>query len=139
VSRAPLTRADLVRYLAVGLLLLEAGIHLQQYEGPLRPVPTVGPLFVLNAIGAAGLALMLSGTRGDLAKLCALAGIAMTLGDLVALAITRASVLFNYSEPTLRPAVTLAAVVEVAAVAALGAFVVMADEPQGSTGGSPTG
>ena len=139
MTRASLTRADLVRYLAVVLLLLEAGIHLQQFEGPLRPVPTVGPLFVLNAIGAAALALALSGTRGDLAKLCALAGIVMTLGDLVALAITRTSVLFNYSEPTLRPAVTLAAVVEVAAVAALGAFVVMADEPRRSAASSPYG
>jgi hypothetical protein len=51
----------------------------------------------------------------------------MTLGDLVALAISRVTVLFDYSEPTLRPAVTLAAVVEVAAVAALGAFVLMDD------------
>jgi hypothetical protein len=125
MTRTSVTRADLVRYLAVVLLLVTGGIHLQQFEGPLRAVPTIGPLFVLNAIGAAVLALALAGVRGDLARLTALAAIAMTLGDLVALAISRVTVLFSYSEPTLRPAVTLAAVVEVVAVAALGALVLM--------------
>ena len=127
MTRASLTRADLVRYLAIVLLLVTGGIHLQQFEGPLRPVPTIGPLFVLNAIGAAVLALLLAGVRGDLAKLAALGAIGTTLGDLVALAISRVTVLFDYSEPTLRPAVTLAAVVEVAAVAALGAILLMDD------------
>jgi hypothetical protein len=127
MTRTSLTRADLVRYLAVVLLLVTGGIHLQQFEGPLRPVPTIGPLFVLNAIGAAALALALAGLRGDLAKLAALAAIVMTIGDLAGLAISRVTVLFNYSEPTLRPAVTLAGVVEVVAVAALGAFVLMDD------------
>jgi hypothetical protein len=145
MTSAALTRADLVRYLAVVLLLATGAIHLQQFEGPLRAVPTIGPLFVLNAIGAAVLALALAGVRGDLARLAALAAIAMTLGDLVALAISRVTVLFNYSEPTLRPAVTLAAIVEVAAVAALGALVVVNDgadsrprtQPGRRTAGSP--
>lgn len=125
MTRAPLTRADLVRCAGVALLLVVGGIHLQQFEGPLRPVPTIGPLFVLNAVGAAVLALALAGVRGDLAKLAALGGIAMTLGALVALAITRVTFLFDYSEPTLRPAVTLAAVVEVVTVAVLGGLVLM--------------
>jgi hypothetical protein len=130
MTRASVTRADLVRYLAVVLLLVTGGIHLQQFEGPLRAVPTIGPLFVLNAVGAAVLALALAGVRGDLARLTALAATTMTLGDLAALAITRVTVLFDYSEPTLRPAVTLAAVVEVVAVAALGALVLMDGDPR---------
>jgi hypothetical protein len=131
MTRASVTPADLVRYAGVALLLVVGGIHLQQFEGPLRPVPTIGPLFVLNAVGAAGLAVVLAGTRGDLAKLTALAGIAMTAGGIVALAVTRVTLLFNYSEPTLRPAVTLAAVAEVATIAALGGFVLM-DEGTGA-------
>jgi hypothetical protein len=139
MTHPPVTRTDLVRYAGVVLLLVVGGIHLQQFEGPLRPVPTIGPLFVLNAVGAAALALVLAGVRGDLARLTALAGIAMTLGALAALAITRVTVLFGYSEPTLRPAVTLAAVVEVVTVAALGTLVLMDDGMQGATGASGPG
>lgn len=108
--------------LAVALLLVEGGIHLQQYEGPLNVVPTISTLFVLNAIGAAAIALVLAGSRGFVALLGALAGLGLTLVAMVSLAITRAGTLFAYSEPTLRPAVTLAAVTELAVVVALTAF-----------------
>ncbi|MEJ7824350.1 MAG: hypothetical protein WKF48_02915 [Solirubrobacteraceae bacterium] len=47
----------------------------------------------------------------------------LTLGALVSLAISRAGTLFDYSEPTLRTAVGLAAFVELAAVLVLAAFV----------------
>ena len=55
---------DAVRVLAVALLLVEGGIHLQQYEGPLHAVPTISTLFVLNAVGAAVLALVLPARAG---------------------------------------------------------------------------
>ena len=122
-----MTRADDVRCVAVALLLATGAIHLQQFEGPLRAVPVIGPLFVLNAVGAAALALVLAAARGGVARLAALGAIAMTLGDLAGLAVSRVTVLFDFSEPVLRPAVTLAAVVEVVAVAALGAVVLMDD------------
>ena len=48
--------SDGLRLLAVALLLVEGGIHLQQYEGPLNAVPTINTLFVLNAFGAAAIA-----------------------------------------------------------------------------------
>lgn len=113
---------DGLRVLAVALLLAEGAIHLQQYEGPLRAVPTISTLFVLNAVGAAVIALVLAGSRGDRAVLGSFAALGLTLGALVSLAITRAGTLFAYSEPTLRPAVVYAAVVEVAVVLALAAF-----------------
>jgi hypothetical protein len=81
--------SDAARVLAVALLLVEGGIHLQQYEGPLNAVPTINTLFVINAIGAAAIALVLAGCRGIVALLGALAGLGMTLGALVSLAITR--------------------------------------------------
>lgn len=114
--------ADGLRLVAVALLLFEGAIHLQQVEGPLSSVPTINTLFALNAVGAAGIALVLAGSRAGVAVLGALAGLALTLGALVSLAISRAGTLFAYSEPTLRPAVTLAAAVELATVLALAGF-----------------
>lgn len=119
-----MSSSDGLRYLAVGLLLVEAGIHLQQYVGPLHDVPTISTLFVLNAVGGAAIALVLAADRGLAGALAALAGIGMTLGALVSLAIARADTIFDYSEPTLRTAVTFAAIVELAAVLALCAFLV---------------
>jgi hypothetical protein len=112
-----------LRLLAVALLVVEGAIHLQQVEGPLKAVPTISTLFVLNAVGAAGIALVLAGSREWVAVLGAVAGLGLTLTALVSLAISRASTLFAYSEPTLRPAVTLAALIELAAVFALAGFV----------------
>jgi hypothetical protein len=122
-GRRAWTRSDGLRLLAVALLLAEGAIHLQQYEGPLNAVPTINTLFVLNAAGAAAIALVLAGSRGYVALLGALAGLGLTLGALVSLAITRAGTLFEYSEPTLRAAVGFAAIVELAVVLALAAFV----------------
>lgn len=115
--------ADHLRYVAVALLLVEGGIHLQQVQGPLASVPTINTLFVLNAVGAAGIALVLAGARQRVAVLAALAGIGLTVGALASLAITRSDTLFEYSEPSLRAAVALSAGVELAAVIALAAFV----------------
>jgi hypothetical protein len=126
------TGSDGLRLLAVALLLVEGAIHLQQYEGPLNAVPTISSLFVLNAIGAAGIGLVLAGSRGLASVLGALAGLGLTLGALVSLAITRTGTLFAYSEPTLRAAVGLAAIVELAVVFALAAFV-LARRREGTT------
>ena len=71
------------------------------------------------------IALVLAGSREFSAVLGALAGIALTLGALISLAITRIGTLFEYSEPTLRPAVSLAALIELAVVVALVAFVLV--------------
>jgi hypothetical protein len=116
------TAADALRLVAVALLLVEGAIHLQQVEGPLNAVPTINTLFQLNAVGAAALALVLAGSRGFVAVLGSLAALGMTLGALVSLALSRAGTIFDYSEPTLRSAVVLAAIVELAVVLALAAF-----------------
>lgn len=116
------TAADGLRLVTVALLLVEGAIHLQQVEGPLNAVPTINTLFALNAAGAAAIALVLAGSRGFAAVLGSLAALGLTLGALVSLAISRASTIFQYSEPTLRSAVVLAAVVELAVVLALAAF-----------------
>ena len=121
--RRSLGPADRWRFAAIALILVEGGIHLQQYDGTLHSVPTISTLFLLNAIGAAGITLVLAGSRDSVGILAALAAIGLSLGALVSLAIARASTLFGYSEPTLRGVVLLAAAVEVLAVAALAGFV----------------
>jgi hypothetical protein len=73
--------------LAVALLLAEGAVHLQQVEGPLKAVPTINTLFVLNVVGAAIVALVLAGSRERVAVLAALAGLSLTLTALVSLAI----------------------------------------------------
>jgi len=132
-GRRAWTGSDGLRVLAVALLLAEGAIHLQQYEGPLNAVPTINSLFVLNAVGAAGIGLVLAGSRGLVSVLAALAGLGLTLGALVSLAITRTGTLFAYSEPTLRAAVGLAAIVELAVVFALAAFVLARRRERGTT------
>ena len=121
-GRGAWTAADGLRLVAVALLLVEGAIHLQQVEGPLNAVPTINTLFALNAAGAAAIALVLAGSRGFAAVLGSLAALGLTIGALVSLAISRAGTIFQYSEPTLRSAVVLAAVVELAVVLALAAF-----------------
>lgn len=122
-ARTQLRASDGLRFGLIALLLVEGGIHLQQYEGTLHAVPTISTLFVLNAIGAALLALPLAVVRARLAIFLALGVAGMSLVALVSLAITRKATLFAYSEPTLRVAVTVATIVELGAVLAAAAFV----------------
>ncbi len=117
--------SDFLRYTAIALLLVEGGIHLQQYVGTLNEVPTINTLFLLNAVSAAVIALVLSVSSGPVSVAASLAGIGLTLGALVSLAISRADTLFDYSEPTLRAAVTFATIAELAAVIVLAAYVVL--------------
>jgi hypothetical protein len=102
IDRRALRAAGGLRLLGVALLLAEGAVHLQQVEGPLKAVPTINTLFVLNAVGAAIVALVLAGSRERVAVLGALAGLSLTLTAVVSLAISRTSTLFAYSEPTLR-------------------------------------
>jgi len=121
--KAKLRRSDRIRFLAIGLLLCEGGVHLQQYESFLHSVPTINTLFLLNAISAALIALALAASRNQIAILLAIGAIGMTVTGLVSLAIARQSVLFNYSEPTLRFPVLFAALVELATVLVASRFV----------------
>ena len=120
---AKLRRSDRLRFLAIALLLCEGGVHLQQYESFLHLVPTINTLFLLNAVSAALLALALATSRDHVAILLALVAIGMTVVALVSLAIARESVLFNYSEPTLRFPVLFAALAELATVLVCSRFV----------------
>ncbi|MGI8921687.1 MAG: hypothetical protein ACR2HD_08490 [Solirubrobacteraceae bacterium] len=123
MAAARLRSSDGLRFVAIALLLVEGGIHLQQYEGALHSVPTINTLFLMNAISAALIALAFAASRNRVAILLALAGIGMTVVALVSLAVARVTVLLQYSEPTLRPPVVFAAFVELGVVLVGAAFV----------------
>ena len=118
-GRRRLATVDVFLYAGALLTLAVGAIHLQQYAAVLKDVPTIGSLFLLNAAGAGAIAAAL-GTR--LRALAAVGGIGLSAGALVAVLISLNATLFGYTEPSLRPAVTLSIVVETAAIVALVAF-----------------
>jgi hypothetical protein len=118
-----------MRRVGVVAIAVTGGVHLQQYLGDYHSIPTIGPLFLLNAIGSGVVALglllpverWLSQRRGEIAVgLLALGGVAIALGALVSLYIAETSTLFGFSEGTLETVMWIAIVAEAVAVALLG-------------------
>lgn len=118
-----------MRRVGVLAILVTGAVHLQQYVGDYQDVPTIGPLFLLNAIGSGAVAVglliplqrWLGERRGDVAVgLLALGGVAIGLGSLISLYIAETSTLFGFSEGTLETVMWIAIVAEAAAVALLG-------------------
>jgi len=113
--------------LAVGV------IHLQQYFGPYSTIPKIGTLFLVNfglatAIGLALLAPIehLTGRAAGAAVVTlTLAGIALSAGSFVLLAISEQRPLFGFMEPGYDPAAIAASrTAEIAAVALLAASLI---------------
>jgi hypothetical protein len=116
---------QLMRRLGVLAILVTGAVHLQQYLGDYHSIPTIGPLFLLNAIGSAVVAVglllpvqrWLGQRRGEVAVgLLALGGVAIALGALVGLYIAETGTLFGFSEGTLETVMWIAIVAEIASV-----------------------
>jgi len=114
-----------IRWLGAVAVIGVGAVHLQQYLGDYHAIPTIGPLFLLNAIGsglvAVGLLLpierWLDARRGEIAiGLLALGGVAIALGALIGLYIAETSTLFGFSEGTFETVMWVAVVSEAAAV-----------------------
>jgi hypothetical protein len=111
-----------MRYLGALALLGVGAVHLQQYIGAdYQAIPTIGTLFLLNAIGSGvvGIALLLplerplGSRRADTAVgLLALAAVGIAVGSLIALFISEAGGLFGFTETGYRTAIVLAIVTE---------------------------
>jgi hypothetical protein len=111
-----------MRYLGALALLGVGAVHLQQYIGAnYQAIPTIGTLFLLNAIGCGvvGLALLLPferalGPRRADAAIgpLALAGVAIAAASLVALFISESSSLFGFTESGYGTAIVVAIVTE---------------------------
>jgi hypothetical protein len=117
-----LRRLGAIAILAVG------AVHLQQYLDGYRSVPTIGTLFLLNAISSGVVAIgllaplerILHHRRAELASaLLAGAGLAIAAGSLVALFISENAALFGFSEIGYSTAIVLAIIAEAVAVVLL--------------------
>jgi hypothetical protein len=101
-------------------MLIIGGVHFQQYVDFMSHVPTVGVLFLLNAAGAAALALALVGPDDGIRGLAALGGIGMAVGSLACLVIALTSSFAGFHEPALRLPLLIAIVAEGLAIPVLG-------------------
>ena len=129
----------MTRRLGALALLVVGGVHLQQYlGGGYNAIPTIGPLFLLNAISAAvvGVALLaplhrlMRDTRADLAVgILAAAGAAIAIGSLVALYVSETGTLFGFAENGFAPPIVIAIVAEVATLALLGPVTAISKPP----------
>jgi len=110
------------RYLGAVMVAVVGVVHLQQYVSFIKDVPTIGPLFLLNAAGAGAIVVMLAVAR--IRTVAALGGLALCAGSLVSIAVSASSSgLFGYSEPTLRGPVAVAVVAELLGLLILASFV----------------
>jgi hypothetical protein len=115
-----------MRFLGAMAILAVGAIHLQQYIGAdYRTVPTIGTLFLLNAIGSAivGVALLLPLERllparkaRTVIALLAMGGVAIATGSLVSLFISESGSLFGFTEHGYRSAIVIAIIAEGATV-----------------------
>jgi hypothetical protein len=97
-----------MRRLGAITLLIVGAVHLQQYIGnDYSVLPTIGPLFLLNAIGAGIVAIglfapierMLGDRQADLAVgLLTVVALAIAVGSLIALFIAESQPLFGFME-----------------------------------------
>jgi hypothetical protein len=116
------------RLLGALSILGVGAVHLQQYGNGYSTVPTIGTLFLLNAISAGvvgfGLLLplerLLGRRRSDVGVgILALAGVAIAVGSLVALFISEVGTLFGFSEGGYRTVIDIAIAVEALAAVLL--------------------
>jgi hypothetical protein len=119
-----------MKFLGALAILAVGAVHLQQYIGEnYSAIPTIGTLFLLNAIASAivGIGLLapikrvVASHRADAAiGLLALGAVAIAVGALVALFISESGSLFGFSESGYRAAIVVAIVAEAATIALLG-------------------
>ena len=147
---AELTRSrTLIAARALGAiaLLLIGGIHYQQYRYAFySAIPTIGPLFLVNFIGATALGLFLLapgksrlGRVGNpLQQLAALAGLGLAASGLAALLISEHTPLFGFMEHGYRFVIVLTITAEGVAIASLTLFLVVARSHAYGHGAGPT-
>jgi hypothetical protein len=117
-----------LRWLGAFAILAIGAVHLQQYLAGYRSVPTIGTLFMLNAISSgivaigllAPLGRFLEARRAELTSgLLAGAGLGIAVGSLIALLVSESGSLFGFSEAGYSTPIVLAIIAEVLAVALL--------------------
>ena len=126
--------ATVVRYLGAASLLAVGVDHIEQYYVDYyRAVPTIGTLFVLNFVSALVVSLCLVAPVRRIAgrfteralTLLAIGGIGIAGGTLAGLLISENGGLFGFMEVGYRGAIVLSIAFDVAAMAFLGAYLVL--------------
>ncbi len=119
-----------LRTLGAFALLAVGALHIDQYFAVhYSVIPVIGPLFLLNLIGAVVIALLLITpterfhTGGFIASV-ALAGIGLAVTSAIFLLISEQTTLFGFMENGYRTAIVLSFIAEAATVALLGAYLV---------------
>jgi hypothetical protein len=134
-KRTNTPRLTASRTLGALALLLVGGVHYQQYRYDFySAIPTIGPLFLLNAISGTALGLYLLapvrsrlGRRGKLLdQLAAFSGIGVAAGGLAGLLISEHTPLFGFIEHGYRFVIILAIAADAAAIVLLTVFVLSA-------------
>lgn len=115
-------RDRLVPIIAALFLLIQGGVHLQQYlvDG-FSQVSVIGPLFLANAVVAVSLAALVVARP---TPPVVVAGILVSLGTLAGLLLARSVGLFGFTTGVWRPIEVLAVVSEVGAALSLAAVLV---------------
>jgi hypothetical protein len=126
---------QVIRRVGALAILVTGGVHLQQYLGAYHSIPTIGPLFLLNAIScaavAAGLLMPVERRFGErTVGLLALGGVAIALGSLIGLYVAETATLFGFSEGTLETPMVIAIVAEAAAIVLLSPVAIASLRPQ---------
>jgi hypothetical protein len=112
-----------LRVLGAVAVLVVGLVHLEQYFAVhIDDVSVIGPLFMLNFIGATVIALGLLLPLGRLHVLLALGGIGLAATSFVFLFISEHQPLFGFQEHGYRAAIVIALAAEAAAVGLLGAY-----------------
>jgi hypothetical protein len=107
------SRQTVLRIAGALALLLVGAVHLEQYFSVhFKVIPVIGPLFLLNFVGAAAIAAGLLLPLRRLHALFALGGIAMGLASIVFLEISEHRPLFGFEDYGYRPAIVIALIAE---------------------------
>jgi hypothetical protein len=117
------------------LIAWSAVIHLHLWMDGYRHIPTIGPLFLFQAVGGLGVAVAVAGTRRVLPALGGMAFLGSTIGGLVLSAWVG---LFGFHDGFDAPFAHLSLVVEVAGVALLTTAVALQLATSLGTRGTPS-
>ena len=116
-------RGRSLRILGAVAVLVVGAVHLEQYFAVhFDVVPVIGPLFVLNFVGASLIGLGLLAPLGRLRPLLALGGIGLAATAFVFFFISESRPLFGFEDYGYRPAILVALAAEAAAVVLLGGY-----------------
>lgn len=129
---------DALRILGALTLLAVGAVHIDQYVAVYyHVIPVIGPLFLLNAIAAAVIALLLllpiQPLRAGVREVAiALAGMGLAATSAIFLLVSEHTTLFGFTENGYRAAIVLSLIAEAATVALLGAYLVTMARPRGA-------